>query len=157
MNLLQNKSILWLAFGMLVLFVLSYFREGFFLSLNGVILNNPSSNAYFDSILPYFKQLDLKLLVQLKWIGTILFSLSFMIFTLFFLQKVFNSKKPTLFIAGLYFLFISLSLIVGVFGYFFFSFDKVYGIIREIFGFIQSPLPYFLAVPLFYFLKISKN
>ncbi len=157
MTLLKNKSLLWLALGTLVLFGLSYLREGFFLSLNGVILNSPSSNAYFDNLLPYFKQLDLKFLVQLKWIGTMLFSLAFMSVTLFFLYKVFNSKRPTIFIAGLYFLFISLSLFVGVSAYFFFSFDKVYSVIREIFGFIQSPLPFFLVAPLFYFLKISKN
>lgn len=149
----KHKKYSWLLIGVVSLIILSYMREGFFLTLNSVLRDLPYNNAHFTFLTDYFIRFDHIVLIRLKWFFTFLFSILFIGLTILFNYKIFKSleiiKKITLF----YIVSILMAVIIGLMGYMSSNFDNVYGGIRTIFGFIQSPLLLLISLPLFSFLK----
>lgn len=151
--MLKRNNIRWLIFACLMLFFLSYVRESYFLTLNGVIHRQPEINSYVHWFYELFSKLSVNALSLLKWVSTIVFSASFVGVTLFFLFKYFNQINYLKVVGYFYTSLVVLMLIAGVLGAVLDKFQQFYGFIRFLAGIIQSPLIFFIAIPVFSFIR----
>lgn len=151
--MLRRNNIRWLIFAFLMLFFLSYLRESYFLTLNGVIHRQPLINSYVRWFYELFSSMSVETLNSLKWISTMVFSIFFISATLFFLFKYFNQKNYLRVVSYFYAFLVVLMLILGVLGGVVLGkFQQFYGFIRFLAGIIQSPLIFFIAIPVFSFI-----
>jgi|ERR1051326_6836093 hypothetical protein len=84
-----------------------------------------------------------------KWPLTFLFSILYVLLTCGLSYALFHSRKYiriTVFLYGMIFL---ISLMLGMAGYLFYSFESIYHFIRAIMGVAQSPVPAIILIPLF--------
>ena len=132
-----------------MLFFLSYVRESYFLTLNGVIRCQPEINSYVHWFYELFSKLSINTLNLLKWISTIFFSVSFIAATLFFLFKYFNKFIYLKAVGYFYIGFIVVMLAIGLVGLLLGKYQQFYKPIRFLAGIIQSPLIFFIAISLF--------
>lgn len=127
----------------MVLFVSSYYREILFRSLNALIAGK--TNFYSKTIaLPVLEDWSIDALNQLKYLLTILFSLWFILISLFGIKYSFSNR------IALHALYIYYS-ILGVILIFFvvliapLNFSTMYPWIRKIVGLIHTPIPFILV------------
>lgn len=149
--MLKRNNIQWLIFACLMFFFLSYVRESYFLTLNGVIHRQPEINSYVHWFYELFSKLSVNTLSLLKWLSTIVFSVFFVGSTLFFLFKYFNQINYLKVVGYFYAFLLVLILITGGVGVLLGKYHQFYGFIRFLAGIIQSPLIFFTAIPVFSF------
>lgn len=150
--MLKRNNMIWLILACVMLFFLSYIRESFFLTLNGVIRNQPEINSYFNWFYMLFNSMSINTLLLLKWISTIVFSIFFVSATLFFIYKYFSNRNYIKVLTYVYAVTVAFILIFGLIGVLLGKYQQFYVIIRFLAGIIQSPLIFFFAIPVFSFI-----
>ena len=151
----------------IVLFVISlvclgFFRENFFVSLNGVMYNKYFNPPTYDThvIRPAFRFLNFfsyYTLYTAKWFITPLFACLFWFVQKKFLWFLFHEKKTTLWLSVLY---LSLFLLAGISfctGWLIGHLNDGYRFSRIFMGLIESPAPCMILIPLTYFYKNYKT
>ena len=137
-------------FGLLLLLLLTYFRENILLEINANIASETYSVSYYYWFSDFFKKVSPELLVSWKWGVTVVFSLIMSFITILSLYSWFNSIQVLKIISFFYlgiFAFICLSALIGYLGN---SFNDIYFILRKTLGVVQSPIPFFSFFALFY-------
>lgn len=128
--------------GLVLLLVLSYYREVLFLSINEVL--DHTSISKFNNIHPLIKDLEPSELIQIKYGLTVIFSILFVIVTLVFLRISLNEILASNIGAGIYGLIAIVSLIIIIVGISFWNFSTVYPLLRFIVEYIHSPFLYLI-------------
>tara|TARA_B100000809_G_scaffold249578_1_gene281078 strand:- start:2077 stop:2541 length:465 start_codon:yes stop_codon:yes gene_type:complete len=148
-----NKGVAF--FGLLLLLLLTYFRENFLLEINANLALEEYNRAYSYWLSDFFTNMTPELLSKWKWGLTMFISMIMAFITMVSLYVWFKSNQ-VLKIIGLFYvgLFICVCLLALV-GYLTNSFNDIYFILRKILGIVQSPLPFFTLFTLFYW--SSKN
>lgn len=148
---IKNSQIGWVILSSAVLLFLSFFREGFFLTINA-LSKGVVNNSHFYWLIKLAQSCSNFQLTIIKWGATLLFVLFFIAVTIFCNKKIFPTSEFYKILIVFYLLLLFVALIVGVYGVLFLTFDKVYFIVRFLFGFIQSPLMFFISTPVFIFI-----
>ena len=141
------------------LFVLGFFREFLFESINGQLyyLWKEETNPYLPKSLYFIENISYWNLYYTKFILILLFSIlylfgSLLLIKLFFKERLY--RKFTLFFFGGIFL---LTALIFALGFAFGAEHEAYGISRKLIEFIQSPLACFFLIPAFALYKKEKN
>lgn len=141
------------------LFVLGFFREFLFESINGQLyyLWKEETNPYLPKSLYFIENISYWNLYYTKFILILLFSIlylfgSLLLIKLFFKERLY--RKFTLFFFGGIFL---LTALIFALGFPFGAEHEAYGISRKLIEFIQSPLACFFLIPAFALYKKEKN
>ena len=130
--------------GLILLLLLTYFRENFLLEINAALANDVLNRAYSYWLADFFKTLSYSHLIKWKWGITILFSIIMSLITILSLYFWYKSKRLIKLVVYVYlasFLFVC---VFGGLGFLFKRFDDVYFVLRKILGVIQSPIPFFV-------------
>ena len=143
-----NKKFAFL--GLLLLLLLTYFRENFLLEINASLASDVfhRSNSYWLS--DFFKNMTNDFLVRWKWGLTVFFSLLMSIVTLLSLYVWFKSISVLKIVGIFYFCLLFVLCLFAIIGYLTHSFNDIYFVLRKIVGVVQSPLPFFAFFTLFY-------
>ena len=141
------------------LFVLGFFREFLFESINGQLyyLWKEETNPYLPKSLYFLENISYWNLYYAKFILILLFSIlylfgSLLLIKLFFKERLY--RKFTIFFFGGIFL---LAALIFALGFPFGVKHEAYGISRKLIEFIQSPLACFFLIPAFALYKKEKN
>jgi hypothetical protein len=142
----------------LLLLCLGFFREYFFVSINGVLFNKNYNPAGYDIhvISPPLRFLNVfsyNTLYISKWFITPFFVLLFWFIQKRFLSLIFNEKKTTHWLSVLY---LSLLLLAGIAffaGWMIGHLHGGYRFSRIFMGLAESPVPCMILIPLTYFYK----
>lgn len=135
-----------------LLLVMGYIREMFFLVINSVLKRNeyPFNTAYIEPP-KFLYQLSTTYLLALKSIFTIFFAMLFGIITYFFIHYYFQNKLYNLIVVKIYAFLIVLAVLISLVGLILNHFEFFYTISRFIIGLAQHPLlPLILFVLFFY-------
>lgn len=135
-----------------ILFIIGYLRETFFLVVNSVLNRNsyPFNTAYIEPP-KFLYQLSANYLLVLKSFLTIFFAMIFGVITYFFINYYFQNKSYNLIVVKIYTALIVLALLFSLVGLILNRFDFFYTISRFIIGLAQYPLlPLILFVLFFY-------
>lgn len=128
---------------LLLLSILSYFREVFFLSINSIISGETEFYAKTQKI-NFLMHFSVTELIKIKYLMTISFSLVFISITILGLKLSFQSTfiyKSASLLYGLIILIASLLILLSLIGD---SFETIYPILRKLIGIIHNPLLFLL-------------
>ncbi|MBX2959485.1 MAG: hypothetical protein KF732_05960 [Flavobacteriales bacterium] len=148
----RKNNIRWLFVACTLLFFLSYLRESYFLTLNGVIHQQPIINSHVRLFYELFSDLSVNTLVVMKWLSTVVFSIFFIGATLFFLHKYFSQMNYLKMVGYFYVGIFTVMLAIGLVGFLLGKYQQFYAPIRFLAGIIQSPILFFIAIPVFSFM-----
>ena len=124
---------------LVLLSILSYFRETLFLGVNEIIDGNFKYNPY--SYQPkYLIEQSKEDLLKLKFILTALFSLLFACFTIWALKISFKTQLPYKLSLLVYTLIFIVAIIIILFSAATNTFNNVYPFLRGIIDYIHNPL-----------------
>jgi hypothetical protein len=136
--------------GLLLLLLLTYFRENFLLEINAALALEEYNRAYFYWLSDFFKGMTPENLSNWKWGLTIFFSLVMTFITIAALYFWFKSIR-VLKILGLFYLVLFFVVcLLSLVGYLTNTFNELYFVLRKVLGVVQSPLPFFVFFTLFY-------
>jgi len=143
-----NKGVALL--GLMLLLLLTYFRENFLLEINASLASKDfdRSNTYFLS--DFFGNMSKDLLIKWKWGLTAVFSLLISLITILSLYCWFKSVKFFKLISLFYVTLFVIVCLLAFIGFLTSSFNEIYFVLRKIVGVVQSPLPFFAFFTLFY-------
>lgn len=142
-------------FFLLLLFLLSYFREVTFIGINSIIAGQ--EHNYANTALPaLFSEMETSNLIQLKWILTGFYSLIFMLVSYFGIKNSIG-KSASLWIALIYVLIVSIAAIVLSIGTIAIDFQTVYPFLRLMIEIIHSPILFLLISIIHYSMSIMKK
>lgn len=135
----------------LVILLLGYYRDFLFRTLNSILQARDYESAY--NVPPSLKFLDgysYSMLVRLKWILTIAFSLLYLSLSLITLRLLFNNRKYGLITIGVYIIVMAVSGIFMFLGVLFQDISpRMYEIARYLMGMAQSPIILMILIPAF--------
>jgi len=137
--------------GILILLVLTYYRENLALQINAYLNGEIFSRAYAYQFSNYFKTLPKNELKQWKWMVSIGFALVISVVTLLSLYSWFQSYSYIRFTVVIYLTVGIIFSLFAVIAYATHSFDEIYLLLRRVLGVIQSPIPLFIFFTLFYY------
>lgn len=136
------KKLLWFLF-LLLLAILSYYREVLFVSINAVIAGEQffwAKTTQFD----FFLNKSATTLVQYKYFMTIGFTALFALFTIVGLRVSFKEKTPFLLALLSYGLCGIVAAVVLLYSLVTNSFENVYSFLRLIIEYLHNPLIYLI-------------
>ena len=136
------KKLLWFLF-LLLLAILSYYREVLFVSINAVIAGEQFFWAKTTQI-DYFIGKSPEFLVRLKYIMTVGFTVLFALFTIVGLRVSFKEKTPFLLALLSYGLCGIVAAVVLLYSLVTNSFESVYSFLRLIIEYLHNPLIYLI-------------
>lgn len=136
------KKLYWLFF-LLILGILSYFREVLFVSINAVIVGDNFFWAKTTQI-DFFLNKDSATLVKYKYLMTIGFTLLFALFSTVGLRVSFKDKVPFHFALLSYSLCFLVAAVVLLYSFVTNSFESVYSFLRLIIEYLHNPLIYLI-------------
>lgn len=142
--------------GLLLLLLLTYFRENFLLEINAALALEEYSRAYSYWLSDFFKSMTLESLSNWKWGLTIFFSLAMTFTTIVSLYFWFKSVQLLKIIGMFYLGLFTVVCLLALGGIITNSFNEIYFVLRKILGVVQSPLPFFAFFVLFYW-SVKKN
>lgn len=149
------KKVTWILF-LLVLALVSYYREVVFISINAVIAG--SDNFYAKtSRIDLFVGKSPKTLVNYKYIMTIGFTALFAVVTTTGLRLSFKNKLPFYLAIVLYCLSALFAIAVLVYSAVTNSFDSVYSLLRLMIEYLHNPLVYIILSASFLGYSYSQN
>jgi hypothetical protein len=139
-----------------MLLFFGYFRETTFKSINALL---QAWDADFDYSMPFYleftKTLEYDIVVYLKWLLTLLFTLAYLGISLYTIKVIFNNKVFLKITLVSYIILISISGLLMLTGLVLSQFsDKMYEFARYFMGIAQSPLVLMILIPVF---KISEK
>lgn len=135
-------------------FIVGYFREALFLVVNGVANKNgfPYNTAYIAP--PQFLyDLSGNGLLLIKWLGTLFFTLLFMLLSVGMAKVYMGNHKARTGIVVVYTALFFAALFVSVLGFVTGNFSSYYPVSRFIVGVCQSPLLVLVMFLLLYYKK----
>ena len=128
---------------LLALFILSYIREVSFLSINAILDGN--TNFYAKTIdIAFLKEYPADILVKIKYLLTIIFSILFIFFTILGLKVSFIKNTPFQFSILAYLLILFISLILIVSALLLGNFKTLYPYLRILIGIMHNPIIFIL-------------
>ena len=136
------KKLLWYLF-LLLLAILSYYREVLFVSINAVIADKQFFWAKTTQI-DFFLNKSSSTLVRYKYIMTIGFTLLFALFTIVGLRVSFKERIPFLLALLTYGLCGFVATVVLIYSLVTNSFESVYSFLRLIIEYLHNPLIYLI-------------
>ena len=136
------KKISWFLF-LLILTILSYYREVLFMSINAVIADTEFFYAKTTQI-DFFLNKSPKALVKYKYIMTIGFTIIFAAFSIIGLRVSFKSTIPYSLAIITYGLFGIVAVVVLLYALATNSFESVYSFLRMIIEYLHNPLIYLI-------------
>lgn len=136
----------------ILIFILGYFRELFFLILNAVInqVPFPFNRAYVEPP-EFLYNYSPEVLIQLKWFLTLFFSLIFLICTLGLVNFFFKSKSYNRLTMLIYITIIIAAFLIYLIGITLNLEDEFYTVSRFFIGLVQYPLFSLILFSIFYF------
>ena len=144
-------------FGLLLLLLLTYFRENFLLEINANLAMEVHDRAYSYWLSIFFKGMTPELLSQWKWGLTMVFSVTMTFITILSLYFWFKSVQMLRVIGLFYIMLFAIVCLLSLAGFLTNSFNTIYFILRKILGIVQSPLPFFAFFVLMYWsVKVEK-
>jgi len=152
MKSLVHKSV-YVVFGVILLLLLTYFRENILLEINANLALEEYNRAYSYWFADYFKGMSRDSLIKWKWTATIVFSFLMSAITICSLYIFFTSFNVLKRVLIIYLIIFIIGFLLAVIGYLTGSFNEVYFVLRKILGIVQSPLPFFAFFVLFYYEK----
>ncbi len=146
-----NKGVIFLF--LLLVFGLTFLREILFLDINSVINNQDYNNTYSYFFHLKLIRLNSSEIIRLKWVLTFLFSITISGLSILVIYLWFKNSKNVKY-AIFFFLFVYTSFVgVGFFLWYLNGLNEYYFVLRKITGFIQSPLPLMIMIPVFMVLE----
>ncbi|MDA9783039.1 hypothetical protein N9B55_01360 [Vicingaceae bacterium] len=136
------KKLLWFLF-LILLALLSYYREVLFVSINAVIAGEQFFWAKTTQI-DFFHNKSAATLVQYKYIMTVGFTLLFGLFTVIGLRVSFKERTPFLLVLLVYALCGFVAFVVLLYSFLTNSFNSVYSFLRLIIEYVHNPLVYII-------------
>lgn len=136
----MKRVLIWFIF-LLLLFVISYYRELIFPSINALIRGDEFFYSKTTS-LPFLQDWSPAELVRLKYFLTLFFTIIFMVLTSFGLKTSFKENTAFTISIAIYALLILLGALIAMIGLPLSGFAKTYPYLRMIIGWIHSPLLY---------------
>ena len=149
------KKILWLIF-LVLLAVLSYYREVLFISINAVIAGSDVFYAKTTEV-DFFLGKSPQTLVNYKYIMTIGFTALFAVFTTIGLRLSFKNKLPFYFAILIYGICAIIAMLVLIYSATTNSFDNVYSFLRLIIEYLHNLLIYLIISASFLGYSYSKK
>jgi len=146
LNLNKGATLL----GLLLLLLLTYFRENFLLEINASLASDALDRSQSYWLSGFFKNMTQDILIKWKWGLTMFFSVIMTFVTLLSLYFWYQSVQLLKIVGLLYLILFALVFLIALIGYLTSSFDVIYFILRKILGIVQSPLPFFAFFALFY-------
>jgi hypothetical protein len=144
----HNKKVAFI--GLLLLLLLTYFRENLLLAINANLALADFDRSYSYWFSDFFKDMPKGFLMKWKWGLTVFISVLMTVVTAVSLFYWFRSKQ-ILKIVGILYAFVYLVLcLLALVGYVTNSFNEIYFVLRKILGIVQSPIPFFAFFTLFY-------
>lgn len=155
-NLSYNKTVTFL--GLILLLVLTYFRENFLLEINANLAMEEFDRSYSYLMSDFFKKMSPEYLKKWKWGVTIVFTGLMTIVTVLSLYSWFKSFQLLRLLGWFYLVLFMIVILLAFIGFLTNSFDDIYFVLRKFLGVVQSPLPFFTFFALFYWsTKINDN
>ena len=136
------KKIPWFLF-LLLLAILSYYREVIFMSINAVLAGNSVFYAKTTQVDFFFNKSPATLL-KYKYVMTVGFTLLFALVTSLGLRSSFKAKVPFLLALLTYGLCSVVAAVVLLYSFFTNSFESVYSFLRLIIEYLHNPLLYLI-------------
>ena len=143
-----------IAFFVLLLAALGFFRENLFVNINYILYSKLNNEIYTPvRYISFLTAFSYKTVYIAKWFITPLFAFIFWFVQKQFLTLLFNEKKITRWLSILY---LSLFLLAGVFfvaGWALGDINKGYTFSRIFMGLLQSPISCMILIPTAYLYK----
>ena len=141
-----------IAFFILLLLLLGFFRETLFVSINSVLYDkfHNENNHHVVWCLSFLNLLSYQTIYITKWFITPFFAFTYWLIQKKFLFFLFNDKRIEQWLGILY---LSLFLLAGIFlliGWAFGNMDSGYTFSRLFMGLLQSPAPCMILIPAMY-------
>ena len=136
------KKLLWFLF-LILLAILSYYREVLFVSINAVIAGENFFWAKTTQV-DFFLNKSAATLVQYKYIMTVGFTALFGLFTAIGLRVSFKERTPFLIALLVYGLCGVVAFVVLLYSFLTNSFNSVYSFLRLIVEYLHNPLVYII-------------
>lgn len=142
---MKRKTLYWILF-LVVLFIVSYYREVIFMSINAVLNGEKFFYAKTMRIEPLFNY-SVSKLVHLKYILTVFFSALFTSLTTIGLKMSFKTKTLYMVSIGIYIILYVILILTFLISLWLSRFEAFYPFMRIVIGMIHNPLIYiFLSI-----------
>ena len=148
---LFNRVFIFIFF--LLIFGLTILRENLFLDINSVIENYDFNSTYFYYFHSKLLNFNSSELFQLKWLLTILFSVVISGLSTLVISFWFRGGKILRYVIYVYVSICTFFIIAAFLLWCVNGVDEYYFVLRKITGFVQSPLPLIIMMPIFYVLE----
>lgn len=150
----MNRKFLWFTF-LLLLSIISYYRELVFRSINAIIAGQTSFYSKTTE-LSYLLNWSESELIHLKYFLTITFTFVFMALSFLGLRISFISKLASQLIILFYSLILLITISVFVYTFCFSDFKNTYPLLRKLVGMVHSPLPFLIiSIGIYAFKKLD--
>jgi hypothetical protein len=146
----KRSKIIYFILGVILLFVVGFFRELTFIVINRIIANKSINSLYGQKLKLLLENFQIENLILFKYFLTAFSCLLFASLTYLILFKIL-SKSPLKQVAIFYASFVAIGLIVSALGYLLNIKEAGYMVTRQLIGYLQGPIPLFLLVILFQF------
>lgn len=140
----------------ILLILTGYLRDSIFKTINALLRSWDLEQDYFiPPFLSFLENFEYETLENLKWLLTLLFSILYLILSIFAIKLVFKDRK---YIKIAIFTYVGIIILSGIFiisGYLFTSTsEKMYEFARYLMGMAQSPIVLMILIPTF---KLSEK
>ena len=151
MKKLSPSSILYLSILAILIIALGFLRLFLFENINYHLqfLYYDMERSYMAESLNFLRSFTYDELYEIKWILTILFSLTYLLFTCLVIKLLFCVRKYVLWTIYIFAAIIFISFVLYTSGYLINQDAIGYRLARICMGVVQSPLPLMVLIPAF--------
>lgn len=155
-KLVVIKTVISIIIISILLILTGYLRDSIFKTINALLRSWDLEQDYFiPPFLSFLENFEYETLENLKWLLTLLFSILYLILSIFAIKLVFKDRKYIKIAILTYVGIIILSGIFIISGYLFTSTsEKMYEFARYLMGMAQSPIVLMILIPTF---KLSEK
>ena len=150
-----QKKYFFLFLLILSLLVTGFYRDFVFKNINALL---QAWDADMDYTMPpsltFFTNYEYHTLVNIKWVLTIVFSIIYLIISIFTVRLLFNNKKYIRLTVATYAGVLVVSCVFIAIGFVFHHSENMYSLARYLMGMVQSPVLLMIVIPAF---KLNEN
>ena len=134
-----------------IILFLGYYRDFVFVTINFILQARDYRAEYtLPPSLNFLDQFSYNVLMNFKWLLTVLFSMAYLLVALITLRILFNKRKYTRILVGVYAAVMLLSGLFMLVGYVFGDLSaRMYEFARYLMGMAQSPVILMILIPAF--------